>query len=104
MTATFAGADRVGTAVTSERPPATITPITIDASPTRRTLAGQCELINWLLPSGLMRMKSRLQREKQHPRAAGLTPTPRARSSRSLPATDVKWCGREDSNLHGLPR
>ena len=55
MTATFAGADTVGTALTSESPAATIAPITIDRiasslRPTMRTLAAPRDLINcfWL--------------------------------------------------------
>src|SRR5262249_4173665 len=56
MAATFAGADTVGTAVTSENAPATIAPITIEriASPLvthQPTLAGRSELINRLLGS-----------------------------------------------------
>src|SRR5947207_13311035 len=56
MAATFAGADTVGTAVTSENAPATIAPITIECIASslvthQPTLAGRSEVINWLLGS-----------------------------------------------------
>src|SRR5213082_3448290 len=56
MAATFAGADTVGTAVTSENAPATIAPITIERIASslvthQPTLAGRSELINRLLSS-----------------------------------------------------
>src|SRR5262249_8418123 len=104
MAATFAGAAAAGSVVTSESPAATIAPITIeriasslrhhpeDLSPSTR---GNNPADGWRGMCGGKRDGG-----------LGWASVRRARAFRArlLPPTDLKWCGREDSNLHGLPR
>src|SRR6516162_1622802 len=108
MAATFAGAAAAGSVVTSESPAATIAPITIEriASSLRHHPEDLSRLRGGDKPAYGLRWMCRGKHDGKLIQVCERARARRARAPRAqlLLPTDLEWCGREDSNLHGLPR